>query len=226
MKYSHEYKDCLAYIDSYWNKIIHKPSSKRVKRRIAGIYYTDINLEDTHKSEKYNSIVVPYNYFTPNDRKFTFLFYWDSYFMFKGLMGTARQPLMRDMVGNFAHLFKTLGFIPNFNAPASLGRSQPPFFSSMIMDTYLSEFHAHSLRSRGEKLVPFAHKLLYKKWLDGMIQLAKKEYETVWLDKERLFNHSVEGYALSRYGDRDIGYSQSSEIESGNSIRFRRGRER
>lgn len=215
MSHAEEYKDCLAYIDSYWDKIIHQPSSKRVKRRIAGIYYTDINLEDNNKSKKYHSIAVPYNYFTPNDRKFTFLFYWDSFFMFKGLMGTKRQALMRDMVGNFAHLFNTLGFIPNFNAPASLGRSQPPFLTSMILDTYVTEFHKDNHRTRGEKLVPFAHLLLYKRWLSGMIKLAKQEYTNVWIDKERLFNHSVEGFSLARYGDRDVGYAHSSELESG-----------
>ncbi|CAN5197612.1 alpha,alpha-trehalase TreF [soil metagenome] len=213
--YTQDYSDCLEYIDAYWDKIIHEPSSKRVKRRLAGIYYTDINLEDTHKSKKYHSIAVPYNYFTPNDRKFTFIFYWDSFFMFKALMGTKRQPLMRDMVGNFVHLFNTLGFIPNFNAPASLGRSQPPFLSSMIMDIYTSEFHIHSNRSRGEKMVPFAHRMVYKRWMTSMIEVAKKEYETVWVDKERLFNHSVEGYELARYGDRDVGYAHSSELESG-----------
>jgi neutral trehalase len=82
------------------------------------------------------SIKLPHYYFVPNDNKFTYIYYWDSYFMFKGLLGTKREWLMQEMIENFIYLFKTFDIIPNFSAPASIGRTQSPFFSSMIMDTY------------------------------------------------------------------------------------------
>jgi alpha,alpha-trehalase len=52
-------------------------------------------------------------------------------------------------------------------------------------------------------------------WLKKAINTAKKEYEIVWIDKKNLYNHHVDGFLLSRYGDRDIGYAHSSELESG-----------
>src|SRR5258708_5737175 len=54
-----------------------------------------------------------------------------------------------------------------------------------------------------------------KQWLKRTIEVAKEEYELVWIDKNNDYNHSANNMTLSRFGDRDIGYSQSSEIESG-----------
>jgi alpha,alpha-trehalase len=158
------------------------------------------------------SIKLPHYYFVPNDNKFTYIYYWDSFFMFKGLMGTKREWLMTEMIENFIYLFKQFHIIPNFSAPGSMNRSQPPFFSSMIMDTYFKNLHPYK-RNSGikQKLLT----LTMKKWLRKSIAYAKQEYELVWIDKDCLYNHSVSNNLLSRYGDRDIGYSQSSELESG-----------
>lgn len=176
------YKDCLEYIDIYWDKIIHSP---------------------TRKNFNHNVLTIPYEYVTPNDKKFDFIYYWDSFFMFRGLMGTKREGVIKDMVNNFAYLLDTYHVIPNFNSHASINRSQPPFFSSMIFDAYFSTIkHDHSLTDR-------------KEWLKKTIELAKKEYANVWVDPEKLYHHTVEGYTLNRYGDRDIGYAHSSELESG-----------
>ncbi|MEK7571321.1 MAG: trehalase family glycosidase [Patescibacteria group bacterium] len=161
-----------------------------------------------------NFIKLPHYYFVPNDNKFTYIFYWDSYFMFRGLMGTRREWLMREMIENFMYLFHMYQIIPNFNAPASMGRSQPPFFSSMILDTYLSPLNSSNDYVRkgiGRQL----YTLTKKNWLKKAMEVAKKEYEIVWIDKIRAYNHSVKDSLLARYGDRDIGYAHSSELESG-----------
>jgi len=47
------------------------------------------------------------------------------------------------------------------------------------------------------------------------MEVAKQEYELVWIDEENAYNHHVQNFGLSRYGDRDIGYAHSSELESG-----------
>ncbi len=54
--YEKEFRDCLDYIDSYWNKIIHNPAKEKVHS---------------------NFLNVPYRFITPNDKKFTHIFYWD-----------------------------------------------------------------------------------------------------------------------------------------------------
>ena len=56
--------------------------------------------------------------------------------MFRGLMGTKREWVMKEMVENFEYLFQKFGIIPNFSSHASVGRSQPPFLTTMILDTY------------------------------------------------------------------------------------------
>ncbi len=196
MNYSEEYKDCLEYIDSYWERITHKPEKRKINQHV---------------------VEIPYTYISPNIAWVAgnqpYMFYWDTFFMFRGLIGTKREWLLKEMVNNFIYIFSKHGVIPNFNAPVSMGRSQPPFLSSMILDTYNGYYFAYKRKSR-------LHEALFdltphKKWLKKAVEVAKMEYEQVWIDKERKYNHSVKGYNLARYGDRDIGYAHSSELESG-----------
>lgn len=224
MSWNEEYKDTLEYIDSYWNKIIYKPSRMKLRYKINNLPYDlpyahklPIGNKKLVKNKDINprSIKLPNYYFVPNDNKFTYIFYWDSYFMFKGLMGTNREWLMLEMIENFIYLFNTFHIMPNFSAPASMGRSQPPFFSSMILETYLKRLNP----TNPYKYVTGFQRTLYefkmKQWLKRTMAVAKQEYELVWIDEENAYNHHVNGYGLSRYGDRDIGYAHSSELESG-----------
>lgn len=48
------YKDCLAYIDQYWDKITRRPEKRKIHR---------FTLE------------IPHPYVVPNDKKFNFIFY-------------------------------------------------------------------------------------------------------------------------------------------------------
>lgn len=190
-------KASLQYIDAYWDRIIRKPA----RRRIHGHVFD-----------------IPRPYFIPNEKKFNTIYYWDSYFMMRGIIGTKRAWIMKDMVENFAYLFEKYQIIPNFSALASTGRSQPPFLSSMILDTYESYHPNHDVKTAIKKLFTSVSKgtgSVNKVWLKEMIAVAKKEYANVWLDPQGLYYHSVDGYDLNRYGDRDIGYAHSSELESG-----------
>lgn len=208
--FKNEYKDCLEYIDNYWNEIIFKPSKLYLEYR-----YINLPKLLTNKAANPHLINIPYTYIVPNTGHFKRIYYWDSYFMFKGLIGTKRQSVTKKMVNNFMYLFDKYQIIPNFNAPASINRSQPPFLSSMILDSYLSPLN---VPVKGKYQTGFrsgVYKLKNKRWLKRAIDTAKKEYEIVWIDKENLYNHHVEGHILSRYGDRDIGYAHSSELESG-----------
>jgi alpha,alpha-trehalase len=219
-----EYKDCLEYIDNYWKAIIYKPSRMRLRYRITNLPYdlpyadkwTVGNKKTVQKKDISPSFIkLPHYYFVPNDNKFTFIYYWDSYFMFRGLLGTKREWLMREMVENFIYLFNTFHIIPNFSAPASMGRSQPPFFTSMILDAYLTPLHADNPQKKTQTMSRHWYAIANRNWLKKAMQVAKLEYALVWIDPDKVFNHSVDGYNLSRYGDRDIGYAHSSELESG-----------
>lgn len=174
-KIANQYKDCLEYIEKYWNKVIVKNPKK--------------NPLNSH------FIQVPKPYLTPNEKKFKYIFYWDTFFMFRGLLGNKRVGIMEDMIENFIYLFKKYGIVPNFNSHAATGRSQPPFLSTMIFDVYETTQD--------------------KKWLEKKMHYAKLEYMNVWYDKNKAYNHTVPGYTLSKYGDRDVGYSHTAELESG-----------
>lgn len=203
MTYEEEYKDCLEYIESYWDNIIFKPSRKKIQHHV---------------------ITIPYPYITPNDKRFDYIFYWDTYFIIRGLFGTKRERVMKNMVNNFAHIFERYGIIPNFNSPASTGVSQPPFFSSMIIDTYNYSIQAEGMTKKIVSSLPFLDDKLIvnKKWLENKIELAKQEYWNVWRDHQNLPSykmgantHTVKDYLLSRYGDKDAGYALNAERESG-----------
>jgi alpha,alpha-trehalase len=189
--YVEEFKDCLDYIDSYWDRIIHTPTRRKINKHI---------------------VEIPFSYVTPNDKLFDYIFYWDSFFIFRGLMGTKRDWVMKDMVDNFIFLQQKYGFIPNFNTPIGFGRSQPPFLSSMLIDTYNNYYKKHQKSSLGRFTW---HLTSYRNWLWNCFETVKDEYQSVWIDKSNSFNHSVRECELARYGDQDIGNVSSSEIESG-----------
>ncbi len=89
----------------------------------------------TRKADEYHAnaslIPLPDQYIVPGGR-FSEIYYWDSYFTMLGLRAQKRYDLIGDMVGNFAFLIDSLGFIPNGNRNYYLSRSQPPFFSLMV----------------------------------------------------------------------------------------------
>lgn len=195
MSLKKEYHDVLTYIDNYWEQVTFKPTSKIVNQHV---------------------IKIPHPFVAPNPawlKKFSYMFYWDTFFMFRGLIRTKREWILKNMVDNFVYLYETYGIIPNFNAPVSMGRSQPPFFTSMILDTYNGYYFAYRGQNSFKKF--FSSLNPHKDWLRAVTGIAKKEYGIVWLDPEGLYNHSVKGSVLNRYGDRDVGYAHSSELESG-----------
>ncbi len=203
--YKEKYKDCLEYIDSYWDKIIIEPHDKPRWRKQTG--------QITRRKMFQNIIDVPNAFITPNDNYFSRVFYWDTFFMFKGLIRTEREWILKEMVENFIYLFQNFGVIPNFNSPASTGRSQPPFFTSMILDTYNGPYFEYLRSGKVDKLLFQLQRT--KEWLKETSEIAKQEYFSVWDDEKSLFNHKVAKLNLNRYGDRDAGYAHSSELESG-----------
>lgn len=76
-------------------------------------------------------IALPEDYVVPGGR-FREIYYWDSYFTMIGLGASGRTDLVEAMVDNFAFLIDSVGFIPNGNRTYYLGRSQPPYFASMV----------------------------------------------------------------------------------------------
>src|ERR1700678_1802110 len=80
----------------------------------------------------YSSLLtLPEPYVVPGGR-FREMYYWDSYFTMQRLAETRRGDLVKDMVGDHAHLIDTYGHVPNGVRTYSLRGWQPPFFHAMV----------------------------------------------------------------------------------------------
>jgi len=109
-----EYQDCLAYIESYWDKIT--------------CYYPH---------DLYAHLGLPHQFVSPNDGIYkNDQFYWDSYFIILGLVKCGRAELAKGMINNFLYLQKRFNIIPMRNRFYNLGSSQIPFLTSMAREVF------------------------------------------------------------------------------------------
>lgn len=189
-KYSEEHKEVLGFIDSFWAQLIHDPKESQGDPHIIPLPNTFLSPNAVTHMHWKNS-----------------MFYWDSFFMFRGLLDTDRDWVIPEVADNFIYMFNTFGIIPNASVWAFLGHSQPPFLSSMIFDAYYAMQRSYGIVEYGKS--PFI-----RHWLENRMKVVKEEYWKIWEDKDT-YTHKIEDYGLSRYGDRDVGYALTSERESG-----------
>ena len=121
--------------------------------------------------------------------RFNEMYGWDSYFEGVGLIIDGRTDLAKAMIDNFCYQIKHYGKILNANRSYYLTRTQPPFLTSFIKETYEAD------PSVGED------------WLAQCLHMAIKEYETVW---------SVTGVrctanGLNRYYAQGVGIPPETE---------------
>ncbi len=143
-------------------------------------------------------IGLPYPYIIPsteNNSGFAFeeMYYWDSYFTAQGLIKSGRTELAEGMLDDLIYLADRFGSVPNGNRYYLTGRSQPPFLTSYILDIY-------KLKKDN-------------KWLKKVSEVAKDEYEKVWLNESHPNWRNV-FHGLSRYYDINV-IDQLAEAESG-----------
>lgn len=128
-------------------------------------------------------------YVVPGGR-FNEMYGWDSYFIVLGLLNDGKWELARDMVDNFVYQINHYGKILNANRTYYLTRSQPPFLTSMIRAVYeASPKKDHD-------------------WLKTSMLAAFKEYQEVWMGKDRLTQTGLSRY----YG---FGLGIPPEVEKG-----------
>lgn len=159
------YAAALTYIASYWPRIIRENTTDRG-----------------------TLIGLPCPYLVPGDDSAMFqeMYYWDSYFMAIGVVGTPHAHLVVDMTENMAYLIERFGLIPNASRFYFLSRSQPPFFTQMIR-------LAHEVQRATGSADDSA-------WRARMYTLAAQEHEQVWLGTAQPHHRRVHR-GLSRYFD-------------------------
>lgn len=157
-------------------------------------------LERFHPKDDESLLGLPKPYLVPSYEEgagfdYNELYYWDSYFMVRGMLGAQRNPeLVQGILEDLLSLFRRFKIIPNGSRTFLMGRSQPPFLTSFIYDVY---------NTYG----------MDKKWLKEAMEVAKQEYKTVWLGQKKP-NERLVHKGLSRYYD--INYLHDlAEAESG-----------
>lgn len=77
------------------------------------------------------SIPLPHGFIIPGGR-FKETYYWDTYWIVRGLLKSKMEETAKGIIDNFLYLIKEYGFVPNGTRTYYLGRSQPPFLLSMM----------------------------------------------------------------------------------------------
>jgi len=156
-------------------------------------------LERFHPKDDESLLGLPKPYLVPSYEEgagfdYNELYYWDSYFMVQGLLDKEHRPLVEGILEDLLYLQKRFKIIPNGSRTFLMGRSQPPFLTSFIFDIY-SAYNKD------------------KRWLQSAMEVAKTEYEAVWLGTKKP-NERLAYKGLSRYYD--INYLHDlAEAESG-----------
>jgi len=156
-------------------------------------------VERYHPKDDESLLGLPKPYLVPSYKEktgfdYNELYYWDSYFMVQGMLDDEHKELVCGILENLLYLFKRFKVVPNASRTYLTGRSQPPFLTSFIFDVY----EAYDM---GEK------------WLKESIDVAKQEYQTVWMGVKKPNERQVYK-GLSRYYD--INYLHDlAEAESG-----------
>jgi alpha,alpha-trehalase len=152
-----------------------------------------------HPKDDDTLLGLPHPYLVPayeegHEFDFNEFYYWDSYFMIQGLLDTAHKELVTGILENLLFTYERFKIIPNASRTYLMGRSQPPFLTSFILDIYKTYKPG-------------------KKWLQRAIKIAQAEYHHVWMGQSKP-NARLAHEGLSRYYD--INYLHDlAEAESG-----------
>ncbi len=153
----------------------------------------DILSRESDKDIPYSTLIaLPFPYIVPGGR-FREIYYWDSYFTSEGLSVAGKLDKVEYMIKNFAYLINKYGHIPNGNRSYYLGRSQPPFFCSMI---------EIPVRYKGiEAILPY-------------VETLEKEY-LFWMEKRAVLleeSNKLNRYMDDNNGPREESYREDIEI--------------
>ena len=187
--------DCATYEDSKINgePVLYLPArvtapasliemQKRCAVRIANLP-ADVRALSGEQSVqiKERGLLYLENPYVVPGGQFNEMYGWDSYFIIRGLLRSGRTDLAKGMVENFFYEIEHYGGVLNANRTYYLGRSQPPFLSSMILAVH----HA------GVAGLP---------WIERAYPYAVKDYEQ-WTREPHLAGDT----GLSRYFDEGEG---------------------
>jgi len=205
--------DCATFVDSKTNgeRILYLPAGeplppgltemqKRCSVHIARLpERLQISSGELPRQFDSHGLLYLENPYVVPGGQFNEMYGWDSYFIIRGLLRDSRRDLARGMVENFFYEIENYGGVLNANRTYYLGRSQPPFLSSMILAVY------HSDQETGSSNL---------EWLARAYSFALKDYEQ-WTRAPHLASDT----GLSRYFDEGEGPVPEIMVDPGNYYR-------
>lgn len=81
--------------------------------------------------DRHSLIPVPNGFIVPGGR-FKEIYYWDSYWIIRGLLVSEMTATAKGMIENMLSIVQRYGFVPNGNRVYYLNRSQPPLLALMV----------------------------------------------------------------------------------------------
>uniref|UniRef100_A0A914V4B0 Trehalase n=1 Tax=Plectus sambesii TaxID=2011161 RepID=A0A914V4B0_9BILA len=119
--------------------VITEPGMKEFAKRLNAIWKTLGRrfTEDVRTNPDRHPVMAIPNPFVVPGGFFQVYYYWDSYWIIKGLLFSGMKKTVKDMLDNFSFIIdKTQGYIPNAGDIRLSRRSQPPLFTQMVADYY------------------------------------------------------------------------------------------
>ena len=109
-----QYRQWTSELNSFWKKLGRKISD-----------------EVKQNQELHSIIYVPHPVIVPGGR-FREFYYWDSYWIVRGLLLSEMTSTVKGMLENFLHMVRIYNFVPNGGRVYYTRRSQPPLLIPMI----------------------------------------------------------------------------------------------
>uniref|UniRef100_A0A7I4YT85 Trehalase n=1 Tax=Haemonchus contortus TaxID=6289 RepID=A0A7I4YT85_HAECO len=127
---------------------------------------------------RHSIIYLPNNFIMPGGR-FREFYYWDAYWIIKGLVACEMYDTTRSMIENLGSVVERYGFIPNGGRVYYLQRSHPPLLAGMLYEYYEATKDKDFMRS----------------------MLSTLERELQFWENNRKVNVTVDGetYSVFRY---------------------------
>lgn len=113
--------------------------------------------------QRYSALARRFGMVVPGGR-FRETYYWDTYWIVRGLLVCDMVETARGVVGNLLDDVRNLGFVPNGGRVYYLDRSQPPLLTDMVLAVYEAAPN--------------------KTWLEESLPALEQEYN-FWMDPAR-----------------------------------------
>ncbi|KAI3420251.1 Trehalase [Globodera pallida] len=123
------------------------------------------------KDDSSSTLIYVSNPFVVPGGRFREFYYWDAYWIVRGLLASGMVESVRYMCENFAEMVESFGFVPNGGRIYYNKRSQPPFLTFMVYDYFAAtgdtEFLKKILPTLEKELNFWRTKRSVQVWLKG-----------------------------------------------------------